>query len=348
MKIKIGKKHVGDGEPTLIMPDLASNHDGDIERAKKLIDLAVLAGADAVKFQSFLADDIISEKEFRTKSSFQTNWDKPVYQVYKEAELPRAWHKELKDYSDKQGIMFASSPYDYAAVDLLEELQVDFYKIGSGELNHSKFLKYVAEKGKPIMLGTGASTMKEIEHAVSVIRNAGCDDLILLQCVTNYPSPFEQAHIKAMVEIRKKFNVLVGYSDHTPGDIVPLGSVALGACVIEKHFTDDKTRNGPDHPFALDFEDLKKMVDDIRALEKALGKDEKIVYPCEAETVVLQRRSLYATRDIKIGEKITERDIIALRPARGLKPDDIDRIIGKVAIKNINKGDLLQWEMVRG
>lgn len=346
--IDIDGRAIGDGQPVYCIAEIGSNFDGDLNRAKYLINLAVECGADAVKFQSFLTDKIISKEGFKNlKKGFQAKWKKSVYEVYRNAEFPREWHKEIFDYCKKKNITIFSSPYDLEAVDLLNDLGAPAFKIGSGDITWLEMLEYVAEKGKPIILGTGASTIEEIEEAVNTIRSTGNNELILLQCVTNYPSSFENANIKAMLKLRKKFDCLVGYSDHTPGSIVPLGMTALGGCVIEKHFTDDKTRDGPDHPFAMDVNDFKTMVENIRLLEKALGS-KKEVYPEESETVIIQRRCLRAARDIDRGTVITREMIDVLRPAPegSIYPKYISKIIGMKTKKNIKKGEYFTWNLI--
>jgi len=348
MKIEIDRKMVGDGCPCYIIAEIGSNFDGSIERAKKLIDLAKECGADAVKFQSFKAEKIVSARGFDgLKVGFQAKWKKPVFEVYKDAEFDRNWTKELMEYSMKRDITFFSAPYDKEAVDILDELGVSVFKIGSGDLNWLEMLEYIAKKGKPIILGTGASTIEEVAEAVEVIQSTGNNNLILLQCVTNYPASFDDANILAMKAMREKFNKLVGYSDHTPGYIVPMGVVSLGGCVIEKHFTDDKKRKGPDHPYAMDGADFKKMVANIRLLEKAMGKPVKEVYPEEIDTVVLQRRCVRAKRDIKTGTRITRDMLDVLRPApkNSLPPKSIEKIIGKDAKKDIKTGKAITQDM---
>ncbi len=349
MYIEVDGKKIGDGYPCYTIAEVGSNFDGDIKRAKMLIDIAKKAGADAVKFQSFLANKIVSEKGFEgLKVGFQSKWDKPVYEVYQNAEFPREWTKELFEYSKSQGITFFSSPYDFEAVDILEELDIPAYKIGSGDITWHELIKYIAEKGRPIILGTGASTMDEIKKAVDVIRSVGNEKIILLQCVTNYPSTFENANISVQKQLRDTFGTLVGYSDHTPGYVVPMGSVALGGCIVEKHFTDDKTRPGPDHPFAMDYDDFKIMVDNIRALEKSIGKPEKDIYSEESETVILQRRCVRAKQDIKAGTVLSKDMLEVLRPApkNTFKPFEIDEVIGKTIKEDLNQGYELTRDMI--
>lgn len=345
-KIKIGGRWVGEGEPAYIMADIGSNFDGSLAQAKKLIDLAQEVGVDAAKFQSFLPDKIIAKRGFETRSSFQAKWDKSVWDIYSEASLPRQWHNKLADYCHKKGIDFFSSPYDKEAVDLLDGIGVPAYKIGSGDITFLSLVEYIAKKGKPVILGTGASSMGEIEEAVKVIRAAGNQDIILLQCITNYPSPFEHANIRAMVTMRDAFQVPVGYSDHTPGSVVPLGAVALGACVIEKHFTFDKTRKGPDHPFAMDVADMSAMITDIRRLEAALGSPIKQLTPAETETVVIQRRCLFARVNIPAGAIINTDMLEPLRPAIGITPQYTPLVIGRKARVAIPQGEPITWDKI--
>ena len=345
--VRIDDREVGTGKPVYIIAEIGSNFDGDIGRAKKLIDLAKECGADAVKFQCFLADRIVSKERFAgSKTGFQAQWAEPVYEVYKHAELPRDRIQELFGYSKRKGMAFLATPYDKAAVDLLDKIGVSAFKVGSGDITWLEFLEYIARKRKPILLPTGASTVAEVDKAVRTIRAAGNDELVLMQCVTNYPSSFESANIRAMKSMGEVFDTLVGYSDHTPGHIVPLGAVALGACLIEKHFTDDKTRKGPDHPFAMDGRDLTEMVRAIRIMEKALGSPTKTLYDEERETVLLQRRCLCASRDIPKGSAITEDMVDALRPfvAGALEPEHKSKLIGRIARIGYKKGDPFTWD----
>jgi sialic acid synthase SpsE len=345
--VRIDGKGVGIGEPVYIIAEIGSNFDRDINRAKKLVDLAKECGADAVKFQCFLADKIVSKEGFAGfKKGFQAKWAEPVYEVYRHAELPRDWIHELFEYSKKKGIAFLATPYDKAAADLLEKIGVSAFKVGSGDITWLEFLEYVARKQKPILLPTGASTLADVDKAISIIRSAGNNEIILLQCVTNYPSGFESANIRAMRSMGEVFGTLVGYSDHTPGSLVPLGAVAMGACVIEKHFTDDKTRKGPDHPFAMDGRDFKEMVKNIRIMEKALGSPTKTLYDEERETVMLQRRCLCAARDIPKGSALSEEMIDVLRPfvAGALEPEYRSRILGHIAKVAYKKGDPFTWD----
>ena len=357
-KIRLGKRHIGPGYPAYVIAEIGSNFDGSLTRAKKLARLVKEAGADAFKIQNFLAPKIVSAEGFKNlQVAFQAKWDKPVVEVYKKAEFPRAWIKEVADYCKKIGIDFFSAPYDVEAVDLLEKVGVEAHKLGAGEIDNTEFIRYVAKTGKPLLISVGAATMKEIEDAVATVRKAENRNLILLQCVTNYPSPVADSNINAMTMLREKFNVVVGYSDHTIGEeggaddplggfTVPLGAVALGASVIEKHITDDRKRKGPDHPFALTMSELKQMIQGIRAMEAALGDGKKRVMPSEKQTVVIQRRGMYATRAIKKGEKITRDMIVYLRPAVGLRPPMINKVVGKKAKRDIKAAQPIYKEDV--
>ncbi|MFC1991137.1 N-acetylneuraminate synthase family protein [Chloroflexota bacterium] len=345
-KLRVGERWVGEGEPTYIIAEIGSNFDGDLEQAKKLIDLAKNVGADAAKFQSFLPEKIIARKGFQAKSSFQANWKKPVYDVYDAATFPREWHRQIAEYCQKIGIHFLSSPYDREAVDLLEEIGVPAFKVGSGDITFIQLIDYIAKKGKPIILATGASSLGEVEEAINAIRATGNEDIILLQCITNYPSPFKDANIRAMVTLKETFQVPVGYSDHSPRNIVPLGAVALGACLIEKHFTFDKTKEGPDHSFAMDVSEMAAMIRDIRSLEAALGSPIKRLISAETETAIIQRRSLFASVDIPAGTVITSEMLEPLRPATGILPKYMNLVIGRKAEVDIPEGEPITWQQI--
>lgn len=355
--ITIGKRVIGPGHPSYIIAEIGSNFDGDLERAKMLAKKCKEAGADAYKIQNFLAPKIVSAEGFKNlQVAFQKKWDKPVVEVYKKAEFPREWVKELADYCKEIDIEFFSSPYDTDAVDLLEEIGVAAHKIGSGEIDNLEFLMYVAKTGKPIIIGTGSATNEEVAAAVKAIRSTGNNKIVLLQCVTNYPSPIIDANLKAMVTMGEEFEVLYGYSDHTinpeaggddplAGITVPLGATALGSCLIEKHVTDDPSRTGPDHPFAMTIDkNFRDMVLGIRAMEAALGDGKKRLMDSEKETVVIQRRGIYAVKDIKVGEAITREALEYLRPAVGLRPPEIFSVVGKTATKDIKAGAPLMRE----
>jgi len=342
----IGDRKVGEGEPTLIIADIGANFDGSLKKAKALAKMVKESGADVVKIQSYLSSKIVSGKGFASMNlkGVHGSWDKPVDEVMKAGEFPREWHTEFFDYCKEIGILASSSPYDYEAVDIMDDAGVSFYKIGSGDINWLEMVEYIANKGKPIVLATGAATLTEVDEAVSVIEQTGNKDLALLQCITNYPSKVESANIKVMDTYKTAFEVIIGYSDHTPDDTVVLGAVALGAKVIEKHFTDSQSNAGMDHPHSMEPETFSKMVDRIRDMEKALGSSRKEVVEEESETVFAQRRSLYAARAIKKGEVIGENGMIELRPALGIYPKYKKKISHLRASKNIEEGEVITWE----
>jgi len=339
--VKIANRFVGNGYPCYTIAEIGSNFDQSLKKAKKLIKLAKDSGADAAKFQTFVAEKIISKKGFEKKLAFQSRWKKSVWNIYKDAEFPIDWHKELHGYAKKIGIDFFSTPYFFDAVDFLIKLKAPTIKIGSGDITHLEFLKYVGKTGKPILLATGASTLKEVAQAVNTIKSTGNNKIVLMQSITQYPSPIEQANLKVLGAFRNKFKLNVGYSDHSPGDLVILGSVALGACVIEKHFTIDPNSKGPDHPHSMDPESFKQMVTKIRLLEKAMGSTLKKVQPCEKETRIIQRRGIWTIRNIVKGEKFNKKNIMALRPSIGLSASEFRKLIGKKAKRNFRVFEFL-------
>lgn len=345
-RIKIGEREIGNGKPVYIIAEIGANFDGNIEKAKKLIDAAKDCGADCAKFQTFKSEKIVSGKGFASMKlkGVHGSWGRPIEEVFKDAEFPREWHKELFEHCKKIGIDFSTAPYDFEAVDLCGQLDLPFIKIGSGEITWLEMLEYIARKNKPMFLATGDATMSEIDDAIRTIESTGNTNLVLMQCITNYPSKIESANINVLKTYQTAFNILTGYSDHSPGPVVALGSVALGACVIEKHFTLNRKDKGPDHPHSMDVNDFKVMVNYIRELEEAMGSTRKVVVDEESETVIVQRRSLYAKRDISAGKQIEREDIIELRPALGILPKYKEHVIGRTAKKMIEAGTPIYWD----
>lgn len=350
MDIQIGSKTVGLNHPTYFIADIAANHDGDLNRAKMLIHLAKEAGADAAKFQNFQAPKIVSEYGFthmNGQQSHQAKWKKSVTQVYREATVPFDWTPILKEECDKAGIEYFSSPYDFEATDMLDPY-VPAFKIGSGEIDWLESLEHMARFGKPLLLATGASTIGEVQQAVHTILAIN-SKLILMQCNTNYTASLENYNY-INLNVLKTYALLfpdlvLGLSDHTHGHATVLGAVALGARVIEKHFTDDNNREGPDHAFAMNPASWREMVDRTRELERALGSAEKVITGNEKETSIIQRRCLRAAREIKAGEIFTREMIDVLRPATpgAIKPDQIKNVVGTRALKDIPMGKELRW-----
>jgi len=345
-EIKIGNKLIGVGHPTYIIAEIGANFDKNIDKAKRLIDAAKEAGADCAKFQTFSTPKIVSEGGFsRMKlQGVHGSWGRTVSEVFKDAEFPREWHQEISDYCKKIGIDFSTSPYDIEAVELCMKLDVPFIKIGSGDITWLEMLEYIAKKGKPMMLATGDATLSEIDEAVRTIEATGNRELILMQCITNYPSKIDSANVNVLKTYQSAFDILTGYSDHSPGPVVALASVVLGGCVIEKHFTLNKTDIGPDHPHSMNPTEFRLMVDYVREIERAMGSTRKEVVEEEGETVFVQRRCLYAKRNIAIGTIIQSEDIDVLRPALGIPPKFKNVIIGKTSKINIEAGQPLFWE----
>lgn len=345
-EFSIGKRKVGPGHPTYFIAEIGANFDGDLEKAKEYARVAKECGADCAKIQTFKAKKIVSREGFASMKlkGVHGSWKRPVDEVFAEVEFPHKWHKEFFDYCWSIGITPSTAAYDYEAVDLVDDIGIEFYKIGSGDITWLEMLEYIAQKGKPVMLATGASTLAEVDEAVSVIRKTGNKNLVVMQCVTNYPSKFESANINVLNTYRDAFGAVVGYSDHTPDDVVPLGAVALGASVIEKHITLDRTLKGPDHPHSMEPEEFARMVARTRNLEKAMGSSVKEVVAEESETVIVQRRGLTAANAVAKGAKLKKTDIIELRPALGIYPKFKPMIIGKQAKRALKAGEPIRWE----
>lgn len=350
MEIKIGNRLIGPNHPTYFIADIAANHDGDLERAKMLIRLAKEAGADAAKFQHFQAPKIVSEYGFshmNAQVSHQAKWKKSVTQVYAEASLPQNWTPILKEECDKIGIDFFTSPYDYDSIEHVDPY-VPAYKVGSGEIDWIEALEHMASKGKPMIIATGAAHIGEVQKAVHAILKIN-PQLCVMQCNTNYtasPENYDYINLNVLKTYATMFpNVVLGLSDHTHGNATVLGAVALGARMIERHFTDDNNREGPDHKFALNPEAWAHMVEETRLLERALGSADKFITGNEQDTQVVQRRCLRAARDIKAGETFTREMIDVLRPATpgAIKPDQIQNVLGTKALMDMPMGKELRW-----
>jgi len=346
--IELQTCQIGYGQPTYIIAEIGANFDGSLEKAKRLIDAAKAAGADCAKFQTFSTPKILSEEGFAMMNlqGVHGSWGRTVSEVFREAEFPREWHTEISEYCKRANIDFSTSPYDFEAVDLCMKLDVPFIKIGSGEITWPDMLTYIAKTGKPMMLATGDATMSEIDEAVRTIEATGNNKLILMQCITNYPSKIESANVNVLKTYQSAFDILTGYSDHAPGPVVALASVVLGGCVIEKHFTLNKADKGPDHPHSMNPVEFKLMVDYVRELEKAMGSSRKEVMTEEGETVFVQRRGLYAKHNLKKGQIIQDDDIDVLRPALGILPKYKQIVIGKILKNDLKKGYPIMWENI--
>lgn len=349
-QVEIAGRALGAGHPTYFIADIAANHDGSLERAKELIHLAKESGAEAAKFQHFSAHKIVSASGFGRlgqKVSHQSSWNKSVVEVYEDASVPPEWTPELKAECDRAGITFFSSPYDIEAVDDLDPY-VPAFKIGSGDIDWLEEIEHIASKKKPVILATGAAEIGEVQRAVETILAIN-GQLVLLQCNTNYTaddSNLAYLNLNVLNTYKAMWpDLVLGLSDHTHGPAAVLGAVALGGRVIERHFTDDNDRAGPDHRFALDPSAWRDMVDETRRLELALGRSTKTVAGNEIDTAVVQRRCLRAARDLKGGQLLTRADIDVLRPAipGAVTPADLGSVLGRSLIRDMTSGEELRW-----
>jgi N-acetylneuraminate synthase/N,N'-diacetyllegionaminate synthase len=346
--IRLDSRIVGDGQPCFIIAEAGVNHNGDIKLAEKLIDAAKESGADAVKFQTFITEEIITS--LAEKADYQketTGNNETQFDMIKRLELSAEDFQHLYEYSMQRSILFLSTPDDFESVDMLDKLGVIAFKIGSGEITNFPHLKHIAEKMKPVILSTGMSTLSEVDEAVRVIKLQGNGDLILLHCVTDYPAKYEDVNLKAMVTLKKVFKVPVGLSDHTLGINIPIAAVSLGACVIEKHLTIDKTLPGPDHSASLEPNEFKQMVNAIREVEQAIGSGVKQPTKAEVNIARVVRRSLVARTDIPAGVVIQPEMLAIKRPAGGIEPKYYDVVLGSLTRKEIQKDNLLKWEDIQ-
>lgn len=348
--LRLGRSTVGLDHPAYFVADIAANHDGDLDRAKRLIRLCADAGANAAKFQNFRAAKIVSDRGFRalgSQISHQAKWKKSVVEVYQDAAVSWDWTPELKKECEACGIDYFSAPYDLEAVDMLDSY-VELFKIGSGDITWTEMLIKVASKRKPVLLATGASGIEDVTRAVAEILKVN-PNLVLMQCNTNYTGSkenFRHVHLRVLETYRNLFpNLILGLSDHTPGHATVLGAVALGARVIEKHFTDDTTRSGPDHQFSMTPQAWREMVDRTRELEMAMGSTSKFVADNEVDTVVVQRRCVRAAKSLPSGTVLQPDMLEVLRPAPAdaIMPYDLFRIIGKRLKMELPAGEHLRW-----
>jgi N,N'-diacetyllegionaminate synthase len=349
IKIKIADKLIGEREPCFIIAEAGVNHNGDIGLARKLIDVAEEAGADAVKFQIFQAEGLVTTRA--EKAPYQketTGTHESQFEMLKSFELSQRDFGELFDYARKKGIIFLATPFDMDSVDFLEGLRVPAFKVGSGEITNFPLLKHIARKMKPVILSTGMATLEEVKEAVDVIKEEGEEEIVLLHCVSSYPAKIEDMNLKAMETLRNTFKLPVGLSDHSPGITIPVAATALGACVIEKHFTLDKDLPGPDHRASLEPEQLKQMVAAIRDVEKAMGNGIKRPVRDEEENKKVGRRSIVAKVDIPRGTIISADMLDIKRPGIGLAPKYLEEITGKAARVSIKKDEIITMGKLKG
>jgi N,N'-diacetyllegionaminate synthase len=344
--MRVGGRLIGPGHPCFVIAEAGVNHNGDLALAKRLIDVAAEAGADSVKFQTFKAEESVTAQA--PLAAYQKRNDasaKSFLQMLKKLELPEGAFAELARYAERKGLLCFSKPAWPGAVDELEAAGVPLYKIGSGDVTYHSLLRRVAATRKPVILSTGMATIEEIEEAVGVLRAAGTTELALLHCVTNYPVAFEHANLKAIETLRSSFDCPVGYSDHTLSTEAAVASVALGATILEKHFTVDRGMPGPDHKASLEPAELASMIRQIRNVEKALGHGRKVLAECERENAAVVRKSLVAARDISRGELLRDQDLAVKRPGTGLPDKMRASFVGRRAARDVAKDELMTEDM---
>ena len=345
-EITIAGRKIGVNYPPYVIAEMSANHNGSLDRALKVVQMAKSAGADAVKIQTYTADTMTIDcdsEEFRIRGGL---WDGfSLYELYQQAHTPFEWHKDIFEYSRKLGITCFSTPFDESAVDLLEDLNAPAYKIASFEAIDLPLIEYVARTKKPLIISTGMANYEEIGEAVEAAKGAGCEELVLLHCVSGYPTPVDQANLRTLPDIAGSFGVISGISDHTLGTVVSVASVALGACVIEKHVTLSRKDEGPDSEFSIEPDELSALCSEAKSVWKALGSAGYERKDAENENVKF-RRSIYVVEDIKAGEKFTEENIRRIRPGYGLAPKYYVELIGRSANTDLPKGTALKWEYV--
>jgi pseudaminic acid synthase len=346
-KFKIAGRTIGAAEPVYVIAELSANHRNRFEEAARLVHAAKEAGADAVKLQTYTPDTLTlrSDKEpFRIRGG--TLWDgRTLYDLYREASMPWEWQPKLKDLAGDLGLDFFSSAFDATAVDFLETLSVPVHKVASLEIVDLPLIEKMAATGKPLIISTGTATLEEIWEAVETARVAGAVDVALLKCTSAYPAPPEEMNLRTIPHMAETFGVAVGLSDHTLGIAVPVAAVALGASIVEKHFTLSRSAPGPDSAFSLEPDEFKTMVAAIRTAEKSLGETRYGPGKEEAKSLAY-RRSLFVVRDVKAGERLTDENVRSIRPGGGLHPRHLTEVLGQSARRNIEAGTPLSWAMI--
>lgn len=346
MIFSINNRSIGPDQPPYIIAELSANHNGSVERALATIDEAQRCGADAVKLQTYTADTMTIDcdaPDFMIKGGLWNGFK--LYDLYKSAETPYEWHQALFDHARKRGITVFSTPFDETAVDLLESLGTPAYKIASFEVLDLPLIRYVACTGKPIIMSTGMASEAEIDEAVTTAREAGCRDLLLLHCISSYPAPIDQVNLRQIPELAKRFNLLAGLSDHTMGTTASVAAVALGACLIEKHFTLNRADKGPDSEFSLEPADLKRLCAETRGAWSALGQSSFNRQRAEEGSKVF-RRSLYVVKSLPAGHVIQPDDIRRIRPGFGLAPKFFNDVVGKRLLNQTPAGTPVSWEIL--
>tara|TARA_Y100001935_G_C17302226_1_gene509975 strand:- start:678 stop:1736 length:1059 start_codon:yes stop_codon:yes gene_type:complete len=346
VKIEIAGRTISSSHPPYVIAELSANHSGSYERALKIIDEAANAGADAIKLQTYKPDTITLDsdsEEFKIEGGL---WDgRTLYDLYEEAHTPWDWHKPLFEHASAKGITIFSSPFDTTAVDLLEDLNAPAYKIASFEAIDLPLIRYVASTGKPIIISTGMAKMDEISEAIESAKEAGCNEIAVLHCISSYPAPLEDCNLSTIKDMADRFGLVTGLSDHTLGPVAAISSVALGASIVEKHFTLDRNGGGPDDSFSIEPDELVQLCSSLKNAWLSIGAPDYKLKASEIENIKF-RRSLYAVKPILKGELITLENVKSIRPGYGLAPKHLDSILGKTASQNINRGQAISWALV--
>ncbi|MDO9005993.1 MAG: pseudaminic acid synthase [Aquabacterium sp.] len=342
--MKIQNREIGEDQPPFVIAEMSANHNGSIEAAFEIISKAKAAGADAVKLQTYRADTITIDSDAEEFQIHGGLWGgQTLYQLYGEAHTPWEWHAPLFEHARKNDIIIFSSPFDNTAVDLLEDLNAPAYKIASFEAVDIPLIRYVARTGKPMIISTGMANIEEIQEAIDAAKGAGCKDLAILHCVSGYPSPASDYNLRTIPDMIRRFGLITGLSDHTLDNTTAIASVALGACVIEKHFTLDRSRGGPDDSFSLEPAEMAALCCGARTAWEALGGVNYALKSSEAGNVKY-RRSLYFVKDLKIGDIVTHDAVKSIRPGFGLAPKHLDEVLGKTVAKATKWGQPVNWE----
>ncbi len=346
--IEINHRRIGAGYPVYIVAEMSANHNQSLEEAIRILRAAKEAGADAIKLQTYRPDTMTIDCDREYFLIRGTLWDgRKLYDLYNEAYMPWEWQSRLKEIAVDLGLDLFSTPFDETAVNFLEDLDVPAYKVASFEIGDLTLLRQIAATGRPVILSTGMATLAEVDEAVGIFRESGGRRLALLKCTSAYPAPSEEMNLRTIPHLAQAFGVPVGLSDHTLGVAVPVAAVALGACIVEKHFTFSRGRPGPDSAFSLEPQEFKAMVEAIRAAEKALGTVSYGVSEGEAKSRPF-RRSLFVVQDVKAGERFTSANVRSIRPGYGLHTRFQDQILGRCAMRDIERGTPLTWDMVGG
>ena len=345
-EIEIAGRRIGPAHEPYVICELSGNHNGSLDRCLEMVDAAAATGCDAIKIQTYTADTItmdVDRPEFHIHGGL---WDgRSLYELYQEAHTPFEWHAAIFDRANKAGVTIFSSPFDETAVDLLADLGAPAYKIASFEAVDLPLIRYAAAKGKPLIISTGMANLAEIEAARDAALAAGAPGVVMLHCVSSYPATFADANVRTVSDMAARFGCPIGLSDHTPGTAASVAAVAMGACVIEKHFTLARADGGPDAAFSLEPSEFKALVDDTKAAWAALGQAHYDVLGSERGSLLF-RRSLYVTADVKAGETLSRANVRSIRPGNGLAPTHLDAVLGRTAVRDISRGEPLAWDML--